>query len=205
MLQWLHQKVGMPMVLLSLAVGGFCLSVALNAPEQIQTSPISLPSQANAALPAAELLNAPSSHQPAPHALQEDSEDPFEHLIIEASTRYGVEPELIRAVIMAESRFDPKAVSPKGAIGLMQLMPMTAKAMGVDDLLDPQDNISAGVKYIRLLLDDFEGDVTLALAAYHAGSSRVRRHGGVPPIGATHRYVKEVFQHYDSYKKETSS
>ncbi len=131
--------------------------------------------------------------QPAP-------KPPFEEIILEAAQRYGVDPALIRAMIMAESGYNPKAVSKKGAQGLMQLMPSTAKELGISEPLDPVHNIHGGVKYFRRLLDRFDGDVKLALAAYNAGSTKVRRYKGIPPIRATRYYINKVFRYYKIYK-----
>jgi soluble lytic murein transglycosylase-like protein len=106
---------------------------------------------------------------------------------------------LIRAIIAAESNFDPLAVSHRGARGLMQLMPDTAKSLGVTDIFDPGQNIDAGVRYLRLLLDRYAGDVRLALAAYNAGILRVRQYGGVPPYRATRLYIKKVLQYQNEF------
>ncbi len=127
---------------------------------------------------------------------------PFEDIIHEAAKRYGVDPALIRAIIMAESGYNPKAVSKRGAKGLMQLMPATAQELGVVEPFDPVHNIHGGVKYFRRLLDRFNGDIKLALAAYNAGSTKVRRHKGIPPIRATRYYINKVFRYYKIYKRE---
>lgn len=131
--------------------------------------------------------------------------DRFNRIISGAADRYKVEMALIKAVIMAESAYNPKAVSSKGAKGLMQLMPRTARALGVKNAFNPTHNINGGVKYLRQLLDSFKGDMKLALAAYNAGSSKVRRHGGIPPIKATRTYVRKVFAYYQHYKLESAS
>ncbi len=107
----------------------------------------------------------------------------------------GLSPELIKAVALVESGFDPRAVSPKGAQGLMQLMPETARQYGVADAFDPHDNLRAGAQHLRSLLDQFDGDVKLALAAYNAGAGAVRRHGGVPAFRETRDYVGKVQDH----------
>ncbi|HDZ90424.1 MAG: lytic transglycosylase domain-containing protein [Deltaproteobacteria bacterium] len=124
----------------------------------------------------------------------------FHPIILKAATLHEVDPALIKAVIMVESRYDPRAVSRQGAKGLMQLMPRTARALGVEDVFDPEHNVNGGVKYLRQLLDEFNHDLELALAAYNAGSSKVRRYRGVPPIKATRRYVTKVFEYYRYYK-----
>ena len=110
--------------------------------------------------------------------------------------QYRLEPALLRAVIKVESDFNPTAVSPKGARGLMQLMPPTAAALNVLDPFDPDENIRAGAGELRRLLDRFDGNLKLALAAYHAGEARVRRSISVPPFRSTRRYVGDVLRYY---------
>lgn len=119
-----------------------------------------------------------------------------EALIHKYGNMYGVDPSLVRAVMRHESGFNPQAVSPKGAQGLMQLMPGTADLMGVSNPFDPEQNIAGGVGYLRHCLDRFNNDVTLALAAYNAGPDRVARTGGVPAIPETQSYVKNVMETY---------
>lgn len=114
--------------------------------------------------------------------------------IEEIARRYAMSPALIEAVVRVESGFDPNAVSPKGASGLMQLMPQTAARLGVPDRFDPRANISGGVRHLRYLLDRFGGDVVMALAAYNAGEGAVDTHRGVPPYPETTRYVTRVLQ-----------
>jgi soluble lytic murein transglycosylase-like protein len=116
----------------------------------------------------------------------------FEHLITAAAAKYALDAALIRAVINAESAFDPLAVSRAGAMGLMQLMPPLAAEMGVTDPFDPRQNIFAGSRYLRQLLDAYDGDVTLALASYNAGPGAVERYNGVPPYPETQHYVKTI-------------
>jgi soluble lytic murein transglycosylase-like protein len=112
---------------------------------------------------------------------------------ISSAARYNaVEESLIRAIIHAESAYQPDAVSPKGAQGLMQLMPATAADMAVGDPFDPADNISGGTLYLAQLLEEFKGDVELAAAAYNAGPSAVYKHGGVPPYDETQEYVRRI-------------
>jgi soluble lytic murein transglycosylase-like protein len=118
--------------------------------------------------------------------------DRIDQIVDEASAIYGVNPDFVRAIIHAESRFNPKAVSHVGAQGLMQLMPVTARYLGVSDPFDMRQNIFAGVKYLSNLLDRFNGDVGLAAAAYNAGPNAVARRGGIPPYRETRGYVKKV-------------
>jgi soluble lytic murein transglycosylase-like protein len=110
----------------------------------------------------------------------------------QAAVRYGVAESLVAAVISVESEFNPRAVSRRGAIGLMQLMPSTAVLLGVRDAFDPQENVDAGARHLRDLLDRFANDVSLALAAYNAGAQAVIRHGGVPPYPETRAFVARV-------------
>ena len=131
---------------------------------------------------------------------QKKNEKKYQHLVLEAAERYEVEPEIIKAIIMAESGFNPKAVSKVGARGLMQLMPRTAKVLGVKDSFKPDHNIDAGVRYFKQLLDRFDGKIKLALAAYNAGSYNVRKYNGIPPFKATQIYVDKVLKYYRAYQ-----
>lgn len=124
----------------------------------------------------------------------------FQDSINIASTKYGVDPALVRAVIHAESAFRPGAKSKKGAMGLMQLMPDTAKDMGVVNALSPEDNIHGGVRYLAWLLQKNSGNTTLATAAYNAGPGAVERHKGIPPYEETKTYVKRVKILHDRYR-----
>ena len=126
----------------------------------------------------------------------------YHPIIIQTSSRHQVDPAIVKAIIMAESGFNPRAISKAGAKGLMQLMPNTAKALGVEDAFNPQQNISGGVRYFKQLLNRFNGDIELALAAYNAGSATVRRYKGVPPFKATQHYIKKVFKYYQLYKNQ---
>ena len=127
----------------------------------------------------------------------------LENLIQKYAGRYGVDPSLVRAVMRHESGFNPQAVSPKGAQGLMQLMPGTAALMGVDNPFDPEQNIAGGVGYLRLCLDRFGHSVPLAVAAYNAGPGRVAQSQGVPPIPETQNFVKNVLGTYTGQSPPT--
>ena len=124
----------------------------------------------------------------------------YENVIQSASERYLLDADLIRAVIKAESNFNSSARSNKGAMGLMQLMPETARLHNVIDAYDPIGNIDGGVRHLRMLLERYQGDLRLSLAAYNAGSQAVDRHGGIPPFAETKDYVRLVLQYYDTYR-----
>ena len=112
------------------------------------------------------------------------------------------DPALIKAIIMAESGYNTKAVSKRGAKGLMQLMPETAQSLGVEVIFNPHQNITGGVQYFKQMVNRSNGDLKLALAAYNAGSRNVRNYNGVPPFKATHSYIKKVFKYYKIYKSQ---
>jgi hypothetical protein len=115
-------------------------------------------------------------------------------MVVEAARRHSLDPELVQAVVAVESGFRPAAVSPKGAQGLMQLMPATARSLGVRDSFDPVSNLDGGTRYLRGLIQRYDGDLKRALAAYNAGEGAVARHGGVPPYPETMAYVRKVLQ-----------
>jgi len=127
--------------------------------------------------------------------------DAFKNEIAAAAASTGVDVALLRAVIHAESAFNPMAMSNKGAQGLMQLMPGTAGDLGVADAFDAAQNIDGGARYLAQLLKDFNGDVKLAAAAYNAGEAAVQKYGGVPPYDETQVYVQRVQQLRDRYQK----
>ncbi len=120
----------------------------------------------------------------------------FTSIATEKANKYNLDPKLIKAVIKAESNWNPYAISPKGARGLMQLMPSTAYELGVYNSFDPEENIDGGVRYLRYLLNRFNGDVSLALAAYNAGPGRVEKTNSIPAIPETVQYVRRVMSLY---------
>lgn len=126
----------------------------------------------------------------------------YHRFIIQTANHYQIDPALIKAIIMAESGYNPRAVSKKGAKGLMQLMPGTAEALGVEDIFNPHQNITGGIQYFKHLVNRFNGDVKLALAAYNAGSRNVLNYNGVPPFRATRYYIQKVFNYYQLYKNQ---
>lgn len=138
------------------------------------------------------------TNRPLARSARVSSPQTINAFILAAATEHGVDPLLIKAIIKAESNFDPYAVSAKGAQGLMQLMPATAKDLQVADPFDPLANIAGGTKYLRSLLDSYDGDVALSLAAYNAGPGNVK--GAVPDIRETKFYVSKVIGTYQSYR-----
>ncbi len=130
---------------------------------------------------------------------------PYRELVEAAAARYNVDADLITSVIAVESNFDPKALSRKNARGLMQLLPETAARLGVQDIYDPQENIDAGTRYLSELLEKYNNNVTLALAAYNAGPDRVEQYGRVPPFTETLSYVRRVKRSYDKSKSKASA
>ena len=122
------------------------------------------------------------------------SAEPYRAMIRQVAERYGLPPALVESVIRVESDFEPRAVSAKGARGLMQLMPGTAAQLGVRNVFDASQNIDAGVRHLRYLVDRYPGDLPVALAAYNAGVDAVTRHGGVPPFAETRAYVARILR-----------
>jgi soluble lytic murein transglycosylase-like protein len=147
-------------------------------------------------------LRQPSSEPSSPPS--RPKMDPSDPLISHTARRHGLDHSLVRAVIKVESDFNPTAISSKGARGLMQLMPGTARDLGVRDCFDPVENVDGGVRYLRMLLDFFDGDLPLALAAYNAGKEAVIQHGGIPPYPETREYVSKVLYYYDLFRRKGS-
>ena len=123
-------------------------------------------------------------------------------MIVDLSRRHDVDPALVMAVIRAESGYNSLAISRRGAVGLMQLMPATARSLGVKDPFNPEYNVDGGVKYLKYLLNRFNGNPRLAVAAYNAGTTKVLKYKGVPPYRATRYYEENVFIYYDYYKTQ---
>ena len=124
----------------------------------------------------------------------------YEDLIRSIAGRHNLDTDLVRAVIRAESDFNSTARSNKGAMGLMQLMPDTARLHNVIDAFNPSDNVEGGVRHLKMLLERYQGNLELSLAAYNAGSGAVEKHGGIPPFAETREYVRRVLRFYDSYR-----
>jgi soluble lytic murein transglycosylase-like protein len=154
--------------------------------------------QAPAAAPASEMPPAKRSDPPAKLHNTSNTTPEISQLVEQTASRHKVDPQLVHAIIKVESAYDPLAVSNKGAMGLMQLIPKTAHELGVVDPFDPQENIEGGVTYLRHLLNVFGGDLNLSLAAYNAGEGAVRRYGGVPFFAETRDYVRRVTNIYQS-------
>jgi len=132
--------------------------------------------------------------------LQNNGNSNVDGLIDEASELFHVDKPLIKAVIQQESGFNPEAVSQKGAMGLMQLMPRTAELLGISNPFDIKENVLGGTRYLKALLSKYNGDLNLSLAAYNAGPEAVDRFGGIPPYEETQEYVKNVLRYYNDYK-----
>jgi soluble lytic murein transglycosylase-like protein len=181
-------------------VAGFGLGLAIPAPAQLAsyTDASGKRIYINADPP-------PARHTTAPHASTTRPRNGNERVILpgrlervvrEAAERHQLDPALLRAVIKAESGGDPLAISRKGALGLMQLTPATAEQMGVGNAFDPEQNVDGGARFLRSLLDRYNGDLTKSLAAYNAGTGAVDRFGGVPRYSETRAYVRKVTETY---------
>lgn len=145
----------------------------------------------------------PAARRTAPFAPNDRTPERFRRYgdhIRQAAALYQIPEALVRAVISVESDYDPRAVSPVGAVGLMQLMPETARRMEVRDAVDPRENIFGGVRYLRSLANLFNGDLALTVAGYNAGEGAVMRHGGIPPYAETQEYVVRVLAYYRRYR-----
>ncbi|HYE37054.1 lytic transglycosylase domain-containing protein [Methylocaldum sp.] len=150
--------------------------------------------------PAAFLFYSPSKKWPSGSGFSEKNRRQFASLIDAAASKYSLDPALLHAVIRAESSYNPEAVSNKGAVGLMQLMPETAARYGVRDRYDPGENIEGGAKYLSELIGMFQSDVRLAVAAYNAGENNVIKYGNkVPPFQETQQYVARVLNYYNRF------
>ncbi len=165
-----------------------------SVPPPARTASDSLPppSRSEARPIAPEAPTAPPTTSAASWAPRDDEPFPYASFVIEAAQLYSLPVELVRAVMTVESGGHPRAVSSSGALGLMQLMPFTAADLELTDPFDPRQNVLGGARLLRILVNTFDGDLTLALAAYHAGAGRVRRSGGMPDIPETRRYVAMV-------------
>ena len=142
----------------------------------------------------------PIPQPPAAAPAPPPNQPPYHEFVLAAASRYGVDAELINSVMEVESHFDSKAISPKNARGLMQLLPQTAARLGVKDIFDPKENIEGGTRYLKELLQLYNNDLTLALAAYNAGPDKVQKYGNVPPYRETESYVKQVKKKYQKNK-----
>lgn len=165
-------------------------------------------SSAPLARPVIALL--PPQHKAKPHVdvsaeyVAIPAHEAYDDIIKEAAEQYDMDPNLIHAVMQAESAFHPYAVSRAGAEGLMQLMPELADEMGVSDAFDPRENIMGGVRYLKRLLSYHNGNIDLALASYNAGPGNVERYGGVPPFRETRHYVKTIRQILAARKRRSA-
>ena len=133
---------------------------------------------------------------------KEEVELKYRSLIISAASRHGVEPALVAAIMHAESNFNPSAVSPMGARGLMQINSVTQRHLRLKNVFSPLENVNGGAKYINELLSMFNGNIKMAIAAYNAGPNAVKRYGGVPPYSETRHYVNKVINLYKDYKTQ---
>jgi len=190
--------------IIAVIVGGFAVNYVAKQenihPADQETALAKIEASAS---PIENLSKTPSEYLPR-SVFGKKGERKLHPIIFQTANRYQIDPALVNAIIMAESEYNPRAVSKSGARGLMQLMPATAAELGVKDIFNPQQNIDGGVRYFKQLVNRFDGDVILALAAYNAGSRNVRHYRGVPPFKATKRYIKKVFRYYQIYKDRTA-
>ncbi len=169
-------------------LGGLLIAAAALSTPQARNKPLQLVTR---------LMKSPAADKPSVEVAIDGframrPEDAYEHLIKEAAAKYNLDPNLIRAVMRTESAFNPHAVSRVGARGLMQLMPALVSDMGVTDPFDPRQNIMAGARYLRQLLDAHRGNIRLTLASYNAGPGNVKRYKGIPPFKETRNYVRKI-------------
>lgn len=160
-----------------------------------QGFPAQLQSQMKAQNEAENITTATGKRKVNAQVLPAGSKD-IESMILQSAKKYGVDPRLVSAVAETESNYRPDAVSSAGAVGVMQLMPETASSLGVQNIYDPSQNIDGGVKYLKEMLSDFNGDVRKAVAAYNAGPQAVKEYNGVPPYAETQNYVNKVLDLY---------
>jgi hypothetical protein len=133
------------------------------------------------------------------NTLKTTGQSGYDNLISRESSKNHIDPALVKAVIKAESNYNKNDISSKGACGLMQLMPETSKNLGVKKIFSPEENIKAGTRFLKYMIDAFDGDIEMGLAAYNAGASTVKRYGKVPPYKETKGYIKNVIRYYRSY------
>jgi soluble lytic murein transglycosylase-like protein len=152
-------------------------------------------------VPTAEIVGYEEDESPLPPALSPPNANSLDEVVNAASRRNNIAPDLVKIVIRAESGFNPNAVSPKGAQGLMQLMPQTAARLGVQNAMDPAANVEGGTRYLRELLARYHNDLRKALAAYNAGPERVEQYHGVPPYRETLAYVARIIRDFDHWER----
>lgn len=188
----LFRQLGLPLLLVALFLL-VATAVTTHLREGVSDRSVPIQVQRDAALP--ETSDQPD-WMPTNPALKDL---PFARFIEEAAADSNIEPELLHALVHVESTYNPDARSSKGAVGLAQLKPSTARSVGVHDLEDPLENLKGGARYLREQLDAF-GRIDLALSAYNAGPTAVRRHKGIPPYGQTQAYVPKVMKRYKALK-----